>query len=343
MLSFLQTLQPHQRRNLLVLFVTGLLFWSSLTTLLPTLSLYVSDTGASDWEVGIVMGGFAIGLLLFRPWLGRLADRRDRKIVLLIGLLSVTLSPVAYLTTQSIPLLILIRAFHGISVAAFTTGFSALVADLSPPESRGEVIGYMPLVNPLGVAIGPALGGFLQAGIGYPVLFSVAAGLGLMGIGCIQQLRSPRVPALSGVMPETVPPSHPANASLPFWRLLLSDRLRIPALVLALVGVAFGTLAIFIPLYIKERGVDLNPGLFYTAAAIASFSARIFVGRASDRFGRGRFISGSLILYGSAMLLLSIAQTAPTFLLAGFLEGAGAGIFILPIAPKPTNEAEFLA
>lgn len=327
MLSVFQTLHPNQRRSLLVLFVTGLLFWASLTTLLPTLSLYISETGASDWEVGVVMGGFAIGLLLFRPWLGRLADRRDRKIVLLIGLASVALSPLAYLTTQAIPLLILIRALHGISVAAFTTGFSALVADISPPESRGEIIGYMTLVNPLGVAIGPALGGFLQAGMGYAALFSVSAGLGLVGIGCIQGLRSPTV---APVLPTANPansPSLPAK-KMPFWRLLFSDRLRIPALVLSLIGIAFGTLAIFVPLYIKERGVDLNPGLFYTAAAIASFSARIAVGRASDRLGRGRFISGSLLVYGAAMVLLSIAQTAPEFLLAGFLEGAGGGVFI---------------
>jgi len=45
-----------------------------------------------------------------------------------------------------------------------------------------------------------------------------------------------------------------------------------------------------VPLFIKSVGVDLN-GLFYTAAAIKRFSVRIIVGRASDRYGRGLFIS----------------------------------------------------
>lgn len=316
MLKVFQTLPPDQRRSLACLFAAGLLFWTSLASLLPTLSLYIKETGSSDFQVGVVMGAFAIGLLVFRPWLGQLADRRDRKVVLYIGLAAVILAPIGYAFTQSIPLLFLLRAFHGLSIAAFATGFSALVADWAPPQSRGEVIGYMTLVNPIGVALGPALGGFLQAWVGHIPLFLVSAGVGILGVGFVQQLPSRPVAA------------KPASTSLAksSWHLLTSPRLRIPALVLTLVGVAFGTLAIFVPLFIKETGVALNPGLFYTAAAIASFVARLGVGRASDRFGRGRFVTGSLVLYTVSLILLWQASSAPVFLLAGFLEGAGGGI-----------------
>ena len=78
--------------------------------------------------------------------------------------------------------------FHGISIAAFTTGFSALVADLSPPKQRGELIGYMGLVNPVGLGIGPAIGGFVQAEYGYPPLFIMSFALGMMGLFCAYQL-----------------------------------------------------------------------------------------------------------------------------------------------------------
>lgn len=318
-MNVFKALPPAQQRNLAFLFAAGLLFWSSLTALLPTLSLYVKDAGATDFQVGVVMGGFAVGLVLFRPWLGKLADRRDRKIVLYIGLGAVAIAPFGYLTTQSIPLLFLIRAFHGLSIAAFTTGFSALVADLSPPEARGEVIGYMTLVNPIGVAIGPALGGFLQESMGYSPLFLVSAGLGILGILVISQLQTPGL-----IQPATDATQPPPKLGL--GQLLLSPRFRIPAIVLALIGITFGTSTIFVPLFIKETGVPLNPGLFYTASALASFTARIVVGRASDRFGRGRFITGSLVLYTIAPLLLSLAHSIPAFLLAGFLEGAAGGI-----------------
>lgn len=45
-------LQPAQRRNLGILFVAGLLFWASLSSLLPTLPLYVRDAGGTSQQVG---------------------------------------------------------------------------------------------------------------------------------------------------------------------------------------------------------------------------------------------------------------------------------------------------
>ncbi len=143
------TFDAELRSNLLILFTAGFLFWSSLSSLLPTLPLYINDVGANNQEIGIVMGSFAIGLLLSRPMLGRLADERGRKIVLLIGTIVAAIAPFGYLATQSLGLLILVRIFHGISVAAFTTGYSALIADLAPAETRGEIIGYMSLTTPL--------------------------------------------------------------------------------------------------------------------------------------------------------------------------------------------------
>ena len=312
------TLNPATRQNLLVLFATGLLFWSSLAALLPTLPLYIRDVGGTKAQVGIVIGAFAVGLLLFRPWLGQLADRRGRRIVLLLGLAAVAIAPLGYLTTQSIPLLMLIRVFHGLSIAAFTTAYSTLVVDLSPPQKRGEVIGYMSLVNPIGVALGPAIGGFVQAWAGYTPLFLLSAGLGFAGFVSGLWIQAP-MPAMQTM----------ANTKkVAFWRLLLSPRLRTPALAMLLVGLAFGVLSTFVPLFIQEAGVPLNAGLFYTAAAAAGFSVRLLTGRASDRYGRGRFITLGLLLYALTMLLLWSAHSVSVFLLAGLLEGAGTGTFI---------------
>ena len=162
-----QALNPEQRRNLSLLFIGGLFFWASMASLLPTLPLYVQDLGGTQAQIGWVMGSFAIGLLISRPTLGRWADRRSRVSVLRVGTTVVAIAPLGYLIADSIPQLMLLRTFHGISIAAFTTAYSALVADISPPEKRGELIGYMSLVTPMGLAIGPAIGGFVQQGLGY--------------------------------------------------------------------------------------------------------------------------------------------------------------------------------
>jgi MFS family permease len=317
-LKVFATLSASCRRNLLVLFTAGLLFWSSLASLLPTLPLYVEETGANSQQIGIVMGTFAVGLLGFRAILARMADERGRKLVLLIGMTAVALAPIGYVLTESIPLLMGIRAFHGISIAAFALAYSALVVDISPLDKRGELIGYMSLVNPIGMALGPAIGGFLHEWFGFTPAFLAAAAAGMMGLVFTSQVREPD---------RQVHHSQPA-VTKNFWLMLGSPRIRIPATVMLLVGLSFGTLSTFVPLLIREANVTLNVGLFYTAAAIASFGIRLIVGPASDRFGRGPFISISLLFYTASMVMLWQAQSANVFLWAGALEGTGAGILI---------------
>jgi MFS family permease len=308
------------RRNLGVLFTAGLLFWSGLAALLPTLPLYIKATGVTDQTVGFVMGAFAIGLIPSRGWLARLADNRGRKIVLLIGMSAVAFAPLGYITTQSIPLLFTIRAFHGLSIAAFAVAYNALIVDLAPSHQRGEVIGYMSLVTPIGMAVGPAIGGFSQAWLGFTPMFLIASSLGMLGLVCTNQVKET-------FQAETLSSEQPKSKQL-FWRLLASPRIQTPAIVLLLIGLTFGCLSTFVPLFIRDTGVDLNVGLFYTAAAIGSFSARLLVGPASDRYGRGVFISLSLVLYMVAMVMLWRAHTASMFLLAGVIEGTGAGTLI---------------
>ena len=318
------------RGNLLILFVTGLLYWCSMASLLPTLPLYLDQVGATKLQIGIVMGSFAIGLLLFRPFLARLADSRGRKIVLLIGTLIAAAAPLGYLFVKSIPLLFVLRGFHGISLAAFSTGFTTLVADLAPPEKRGEIIGNMSLVNPIGMAIGPALGGYLQAEVGNQILFLIAAELAFVAVLGTLQVLNP---------PGQYQPQQNSATSHRFWQILVSPRVRIPALVLLLVGLAFGTLSTFVPLFIKSIKVDLNAGWFYSVGAIASFSVRLFTGRSSERFGRGLFITLSLVAYTLAMGTLWQAQDAYAFLLAALLEGAAGGTLISMIATLMADRA----
>ncbi|MGB3518467.1 MAG: MFS transporter [Elainellaceae cyanobacterium] len=328
-MSAFSQLDPLLRRNLLILFTAGLLFWAGLASLLPTLPLYIEDIGGDRHQVGIVMGAFAIGLLASRPSLARLADARGRKVVLLIGMAAIAFAPLGYLATGSIPLLIVIRAFHGLSIAAFALAYSALVVDFSPPHQRGELIGYMSLVNPMGLAIGPALGGYLQEWLNYDAVFIMSFAMGIVGLICTAYVQD--APHL--VSPTAAIAAQAAERKkAAFWRLLVSDRVRVPALIMLMVGLAFGTLSTFAPLYVREVGISVNVGLFYTAAAIASFSIRLISGPGSDRYGRGVFITLSVVLYTASMLMLWQTQNDAMFLMAAVLQGAGSGTLIPMVA-----------
>ncbi len=326
-MKIINSLEPDLRQNLLVLFIGGLLFWCSIASLFPTLPLYIQSIGGTTQEIGIVMGAFAIGLLLFRSWLGQMTDQNSRKLVLILGTVIATIAPLGYLVVHSIPWLVVLRAFHGVSIAAFATAYNALVVDLSPPHHRGEIIGYMSLIHPVGMAIGPAIGGSLQVAVGYLPLFIMAASLGIlsfmMSLGIKESRVSRKNLAVSSQSPE----------SDLFWQLLGTPRLRVPALVMLLIGFTFGTLSTFLPLFIQEAGINFNVGWFYSTAAIASFAIRLVVGRASDHYGRGFFITSSLIAYSVAMLLVTTTSNPLSLIGAAILEGAGAAtLFTMMIA-----------
>ncbi|MGA1626627.1 MAG: MFS transporter, partial [Prochlorothrix sp.] len=318
---------------LLILFLSGLLFWASLTILLPTLPLYLQSIGATPQQLGVILGGFAIGLLVFRFVLGYGADRR-RKAVLLVGLATVAIAPLGYWLTESLPLLFGVRMFHGLSVAAFTTAYLALVTDLAPRAVRGEILGYMTLVNPVGMAIGPALGGYVEANFGYDWLFWTSVTIGLLGLWCGSQvnLNHPPDPSLPNPpLPETgtqAPTPPPAR----FWKLLVLPAIYVPSLVLLLMGTAFGTFGTFLSLFVKESAIDLNAGLVFTAAAIGSFGIRVLAGKGSDRYGRGLFISLGLLSYSLSILCIYLAQKPWHLLGAGVLEGCGFGMLLAALA-----------
>ena len=54
----------------------------------------------------------------------------------------------------------------------------------------------------------------------------------------------------------------------------------------------------------------------------------MFVGQASDRYGRGLFISGGIICYIISMVLLTQAHSPLMIILSAIAEGSGAGILI---------------
>lgn len=320
-LTTFSNLDAHIRKNLTAIFWTGLFFWSSMASQLPTLPLYVRSLTQSFDQIGIVMGSFAIGLLVCRSYLGKLSDRKGRRYTMRIGLIVAAVIPLCYALLPSIPLLILFRAIHGISIAAFAVSYSALVSDLSPIENRGEVIGYMSLVNPLGLAFGPALGGLMQESWGYQPLFITASLLAFAGLLMTTQIveegnESDRQIASAAI------------AKSKFWQTFLNPRVRVPSTVLLLVGLSFGTLSAFMPILMQQKNISLNAGFFYMAAALSGFIIRFPVGRLSDKWGRGIFISIGIFFYGLSMAIIYFASHSYEFLLSGIAEGIGSGIAI---------------
>jgi MFS family permease len=108
---------------------------------------------------------------------GPLIDRLGRKWIMVISL---AMNGIAYLfmgSANSIFEYAILLSITGSFNPLYRIGADAMMADLIPPEKRPDAYALLRLSNNLGIAIGPAIGGFLAAST-YSLAFYIAA-LGL--------------------------------------------------------------------------------------------------------------------------------------------------------------------
>src|SRR6478672_2453808 len=156
---------------------------------LPVLPHYVKDHfNGSDFEVGIVTGAFALTGIICRPIAGNLADRRGRKLTVVIGALLAAIAGALYFVPAGIPGLIIARFFLGAGEGSVFTAGSAWNVDMAPPERRGRMIGLYGLAIWTGLTLGPPIGVLLQDAGGFHLVWAFAAGAPLLGAAIASRL-----------------------------------------------------------------------------------------------------------------------------------------------------------
>ena len=184
-------------------------------------------------------------------------------------------------------------------------------------------------MTPIGLGVGPVLGGLLHSYLGYGAVFLVASSLNWIGFLSLLSLKeslhqsSPRPTSKQMVRPKGW-----LNTLGNSRTLLWQPRLKIMALVMLSAGGVFGTLSTFMPLYVDQLGINFNPGFYYLFAAIASFTMRLVTGSLAEKLGKGRFVTLSLVCYCLSMVLLWMGQDPLIFILSGLVEGCAGGLLI---------------
>ncbi len=158
-----------------------LLFWGMLISttgasmIWPFLMLYVSRKLSLPLvQVAGLSSLNAVMGLLFSFIAGPLADRLGRKGVMTISLAVNGLVYFFMSSATTLPAFAVLMALSGAFNPLYRVGADAMMADLIPPEKRPDAYSLMRLSNNVGVALGPAAGGFI-AHASYTVAFYLAA------------------------------------------------------------------------------------------------------------------------------------------------------------------------
>jgi MFS family permease len=303
------------------------LFWVSLVTEALALQMAVVAIG---WQVYSISGRALdlglLGLAEFLPLLllalpaGQLADRIPRRrlltvmaasnAVVLSGLLAVTVADMGRVW----PFFVL--AFvQGIGSAIGAPAGRALTPSLVPQEILVSALAQRSIAFQGSAVVGPAIGGILFA-IQPELVYVVAIGLALVGLGCILALRSGRVPAAEGVVG--------LDEVLAGVRLIRRTSVLLGAISLDLFAVLLGGAVALLPIFAKDI-LDVGPtglGFLRAAPAVGSLVSALVITRYPIQRRAGRKLFVVVAGFGICMVAFGLSRTMWLSMLALALGAA---------------------
>jgi predicted MFS family arabinose efflux permease len=282
--------------------------WSLLGPVLP---LYIQEHGGSAALVGAMSFAFSVTSFTLRPLLGRLVDSWKIRGVAGIGTLLLTVMSLGYLA-YNVVLMLVIRGIHGFGWACYNTGCNTLVSRIAPVTRRGEAVGFMTTAQSVAIALVPSTGLFLLGWIGFTGIFLLSAAAGLLA--SLAVLGMPRQPA---------PPPRPSGET--FWRSLFEPTALMPSTLHFLSQLPHSLTVTFIPIYATARGIPIESLIaYYLGYGLCGVAGKVWLGKLSDRFGRGWTLVLGFSLLVVAMFLFAVSTDIVSLTIAGIL-GAASG------------------
>jgi MFS family permease len=154
----------------------------SFGVFLTFLPLYATLHGYDPAQVGLVFAAQAVTNVLFRVPIGRLADRCDRSLLVLAGLVCLAVALAAMGQVIQLGQLLACAVVMGVGMALTFSAIGALIAELIPAVQRGLAMGMYNSCIYLGMMSGATVMGMALKRIGYPVGFAAAGGVSLVSL-----------------------------------------------------------------------------------------------------------------------------------------------------------------
>jgi MFS family permease len=286
-------------------------------TALPLLVLAMAGSGG---QLGLVMLSYTIPCVVFGPVAGALADRWDRKRIMIwadLGRAAIlALIPLAAaVALLRIEIIYATSALLGLLAPLFTAAYTAAVPRLVLPEQVPAATGYLQVVTRLGLMIGPSIAGVLATLSGAVIALAIDAATFLVSAATLAGLR--RAPR------RTPPPRQPFAAEL---RLGLSLVGSTPSLrgfmainVLLTLVTASGLIALVHHLQVERGQAPWVFGFVLSANGVGAIAGYLAAGRVRRRW-RVFFVGGNT-LRALANLSFPLLAGATLYMAAGFVAG----------------------
>ncbi|CAM3623980.1 MFS transporter [Bordetella sputigena] len=321
--------RPLSGALLLLLAIAAGLSVASLYYVQPMLGVLAPAIGASDRTVGwlptLTQLGYAAGILFLAP----LGDRYDRKKIILVKAVILSLALLSSGVAPSIAALLGASFIIGLS-ATMAQDIVPAAAHLAQPHQRGKTVGTVMTGLLLGILMSRVVSGIVAEHFGWRAMFYAASGAVLL-LGLI----------LWRGLPAFAP-----TTELPYAALLRSvgqlwlrhPTLRLATLSQGLLSLAFSAFWSTLAIMLHGQPFNMGPGVagaFGIAGAVGALAAPV-AGRMADRRGPAvvsRVGAGLTTLSFAAMALMpTLPPSGALWLLGASTVGFDLGIQIALIS-----------
>jgi MFS family permease len=352
-------LQP--RTALIVLTALNLLNYVDRNVLFAVQPLVQDEFHLTNAQVGYLTSAFLGFYMIAAPFVGPLADRYSRKLIIVLGALFWSGLTLLTAVTHTYTELLVRHTLVGVGEATFVTIAPTFVADLFAEKVRGRILGVFYLAIPVGSAAGYLLGGYLAPHHGWRFPFYIAAAPGFVLALAVLFLQEPergqfdstKDVAEGDLLPEGYKGGLLQAVFLrvflylkTLWHLILALS-RNPAFLTATLGMAamtfsLGGIQVWMPKFLfSERGYTLEAANF--AFGIIIVVDGIVAALAGGWLGDYLLprMRSSYYLVSAASMLLGI----PVMIVALFAKGPamvpaiGVAAFFLLLNTAPLNAA----
>lgn len=312
-----------------------MLAWTFHSIVWPFLTLYASEKlhqplTAITWMLTI---NSIVGLATTFIG-GAIADRFGRKWVMAFSFLFCGVSWYLFRLADTLPIFALLMALNGATTPLYRLASDAMITDVVPAGERIGAYSILRMGNNIGVALGPAIGGFIAA-ISYNISFAVT-GVGMFLCGLLVILFSiETMPKLAPRVETSVPQSKGYGKAL-------KDRQLLGFLVANTFNrMASSALWMLLAVHVKTN-FNISEGLFGfipTTNAVMVILFQILVTRRVKKHPPSTVMTLGAFFYGVAVFSVAFGRGFWAFWLCMVIATIGEMILL----PTATNYVSNLA
>lgn len=175
--------------TMLTITMVGTMAGTMINAPLPDIQ---AEFRATESQVILPVAAFTVMMVIFAPLAGWLCDRAGPARVLLISISVMALTQFIAASSSSLEMLIIMRAFSGAACSTFPPGVQRGLVILWPKRAQSSLTAWASSIG-LGMAVGPALGGFVAEFMGWRWIFVFHAAVCLL-LAIIVLLMVPSIP-----------------------------------------------------------------------------------------------------------------------------------------------------